>query len=45
MMGLLIGDTTDPRIGDPLAGEFAAATPETLDLPVLRWRKQDGAAR
>jgi uncharacterized OB-fold protein len=45
MMGLLVGDTTDPHIGDRLAGEFAAATSGTLDLPVLHWRKQDGAAR
>jgi uncharacterized OB-fold protein len=43
MMGLLIGDTTDPHIGDLVTGDFAAATPETLELAVLRWRKQDGA--
>lgn len=39
MMGLLRTGEQDPRIGDPVVGEFAAAAPETLDLPVLHWRK------
>lgn len=41
MMGLLLGSdgVANARIGDELVGEFEAASPDTLDLPVLRWRK------
>lgn len=45
MMGLLLagdgGDDPDPHIGDVIVGEFAQASPDTLDLPVLHWRKVD----
>ena len=45
MMGLLVGDTADPHIGDAVVGEFAPATPGTLGLAVLRWRRREVTGR
>jgi hypothetical protein len=39
LLGLLRDSATDPRIGEEVLGEFEPARPETVDLPVVRWRK------
>jgi uncharacterized protein len=37
LMGLLTGRTDGVRIGAPVVGRFEAASPRTIDLPVVVW--------